>query len=550
MKRLFKNSVIVILLLGTAIYFPSCMKEATPIPPVVITTNVSDITPTTASAGGIVEDNGGAEVTDIGVCWSTSLNPTTSSNKISIGKISIGYGAGSFTGSLTELTANTKYYVRAYATNSVGTAYGLEISFSTEELPPNPEVTTSAITSITSSSAVSVGTLLHIQSDFLIESGVCWSTSPNPTRDDSKTMNVTYSGVFFTGNLTGLTPVTTYYVRAYALYGTEFDNDILYGNELSFTTQVTGDLPGKIRYFSAASFSIGTKVYIGLGYNGDLTVKDFWEWDQITNVWSRKADYPGNSSSVAVSFSIGAKGYIGFGNDIIDGLTNEFWEYDPSTNSWTQKASLPKSRGMAVGFSIGTKGYIGTGYKDSYTDYSYPVQTYQDFWEWDQATNTWTQKANFGGIARFGAVGFSIGDKGYIGIGSGDGNNLLNDFWEWDQAKDVWTKKADFGGISRLRAVGFSIGNKGYIGTGTDDGTTLYKDFWEWDQVTDSWIKKNDFGGNARGGAVGFSIGNKGYIGTGGPGSRIMDYSYQDFWEWDQSADTWTKKTDVPGVVR
>lgn len=235
MKRLFKNSVIVILLLGTAIYLPSCMKEATTIPPVVITTKVLDITQTTASAGGILEDNGGAEVTDIGLCWSTSPNPTTSSHKISIGKISIANDAGSFTGSLTELTANTKYYVRAYATNSVGTAYGSEISFSTEELPPNPEVTTSAITSITSFSAVTVGTVLNIQSDFLIESGVCWSTSPNPTLDDSKTMNVTYSGIF-TSNLTGLTPGTTYYVRAYALYGTEFDNDILYGNQITFTT--------------------------------------------------------------------------------------------------------------------------------------------------------------------------------------------------------------------------------------------------------------------------------------------------------------------------
>ena len=543
MKPIIKISVIGILILGTAIYLPSCMKDTTPIPPVVITTNVSDISTTSASAGGILEYNGGAEVTDIGVCWSTSPNPTTSSNKITIGEVSIGNYTGSFTGNITELTANTKYYVRAYATNNVGTAYGSEISFSTEELPANPEVTTSAINSITSFSAVSGGTVLNIQNDFLIESGVCWSTSPNPTRDNSKTMNVTYSGVFFTANLTGLTPGTTYYVRAYALYGTEFDNDILYGNELSFTTRVTGDLPGKIGSFSAASFSIGNKLYLGLG------VKDFWEWDQTTNVWTRKADYPGNSSGVAVSFSIGTKGYIGFGNDIIDGLTNEFWEYDPSTNSWTQKASLPKSRGMAVGFSIGTKGYIGTGYKDSYTD-NYPGLTYRDFWEWDQATNTWTQKANFGGIARFGAVGFSIGDKGYIGIGSGDGNNQLNDFWEWDQAKDIWTKKADFGGISRLRAVGFSIGNKGYIGTGTDDGTTLYKDFWEWDQASDTWLKKEDFGGNARGGAVGFSIGNNGYIGAGGTGSTYLDSTFQDFWEWNQPIDTWTKKTDIPGVGR
>jgi hypothetical protein len=115
MKHLFKNSVIVILLFGTAIYLPSCKKEATL--PVVTTTYVSDITQTTASTGGKVIDNGGAEVFDIGVCWSTTPNPTTSSNKISTDKINIGTNAGSFTSSLTELTADTRYYVRAYASN-------------------------------------------------------------------------------------------------------------------------------------------------------------------------------------------------------------------------------------------------------------------------------------------------------------------------------------------------------------------------------------------------------------------------------------------------
>jgi hypothetical protein len=234
-----------------------------------------------------------------------------------------------------------------------------------------------------------------------------------------------------------------------------------------------------------------------------------------------------------VSFSIGTKGYIGFGNDIRDGLTNEFWEYDPSTNSWTQKASLPKSRGMAVGFSIGTKGYIGTGYKDSYTDYNYPGLAYQDFWEWDQGTNTWTQKATFGGIARFGAIGFSIGNKGYIGIGSDGGNNPLNDFWEWDQATNVWTKKADFSGISRLRAVGFSIGNKGYIGTGFNYSISgSKKDFWEWDQATNVWTQKANIAGTARAWAVGFSVGNNSYIGTGSYNNNF-GFPLQDFWEYN-----------------
>ena len=71
---------------------------------------------------------------------------------------------------------------------------------------------------------------------------------------------------------------------------------------------------------------------------------------------------------------------------------------------------------MAVGFSIGSKGYIGTGLL---------IVTFhfKDFWEYDPATNTWTQKADFGGTARTNAVGFSIGSKGYIGTGN-DGSHF------------------------------------------------------------------------------------------------------------------------------
>lgn len=85
------------------------------------------------------------------------------------------------------------------------------------------------------------------------------------------------------------------------------------------------------------------------------------------------------------------------------------------------------AREGAVGFSIGNKGYIGTG--GDGINYS------KEFWEWDQTTNAWTQKANFEGNAREGALGFSIGNKGYIGIGLGSNSGTLyslNDFWEYN----------------------------------------------------------------------------------------------------------------------
>src|SRR5436189_103819 len=123
------------------------------------------------------------------------------------------------------------------------------------------------------------------------------------------------------------------------------------------------------------------------------------------------------------------------------------------------------------------------------------------------AQDTWIQKADFGGTPRYGAVGFSIGAKGYIGTGYN--GTYLKDFWEYDPATDAWTQKANFGGAGRQGAVGFSSGSKGYVGTGFSNFGSFhyYSDFWEYDPTANSWIEKADFRGTARDWATGFTIG-------------------------------------------
>lgn len=92
--------------------------------PIVITASVTITSSTTASGGGNVTADGGASVTARGVCWNTSTNPTVANSHTSNGT-----GTGSFTSSITGLTDGTTYYVRAYATNSAGMAYGSSVSF-------------------------------------------------------------------------------------------------------------------------------------------------------------------------------------------------------------------------------------------------------------------------------------------------------------------------------------------------------------------------------------------------------------------------------------
>ena len=192
--------------------------------PTVTTASVTNILDTVAECGGNVTADGGAAVFSRGVCWSTSPNPTIYNNRTSDGN-----STGAFNSTMTGLVAGTTYYVRAYATNSAGTSYGNQQTFVTLELPT---VTTSSISSITASSAVSGGIVTNDGGSAVTARGVCWSTSPAPTIMNSITIDSNGAGAYVS-NIAGLVSGTTYYVRAYAtnIVGTA------YGTERTFTTQ-------------------------------------------------------------------------------------------------------------------------------------------------------------------------------------------------------------------------------------------------------------------------------------------------------------------------
>ena len=205
--------------------------------PSLSTNSITNITETSASSGGNVTNDGGSNVTARGICWSTNPNPDINDNTTNNGT-----GTGTFTSSLTNLNPNTTYYVRAYATNSEGTAYGNQQTFTTNSNNNStPTITTSSVTNVTETSASSGGNVTNDGNSSVTSRGICWSTNQNPTTNNSSTNNGTGTGTF-TSSLANLNPSTTYYVRAYATNS----EGTAYGNELNFTTTSNSGQPNII----------------------------------------------------------------------------------------------------------------------------------------------------------------------------------------------------------------------------------------------------------------------------------------------------------------
>lgn len=243
--------------------------------PTVITSSVNNISYTSATIDGTVTDDGGATITERGVVYSTTPNPTTSNSKV-VG----GSGKGSFTCNLSNLQVGVTYYVRAYAANQRGTAYGEEKSFTTKAITI-PTVTTSSARKISIISVTIGGNVTDDGGATITERGVVYSTTPNPTTSNSKVSSGSGKGAF-SCNLNDLQKGTTYYVRAYAVN----QKGTAYGEEKSITTKI-------------GAFSVSSSKQVVFS-SGNL------QYTQSTNTWSfaeNQWDYIGTDNVTGGSVS-------------------------------------------------------------------------------------------------------------------------------------------------------------------------------------------------------------------------------------------------------
>ena len=330
------------------------------------------------------------------------------------------------------------------------------------------------------------------------------------------------------------------YVIPFAVYqGTE-----VYGNMIEvfigdfWTTHnyiENPQSPGAIS--SGVSFVIGNYAYLGTGEKtnsgGIVTpTNEFWRFDpteeNLDSAWTRIEDFPGKSRYQAVAFTINGKAYVGLGRDQSN-CFRDFYEYTPETG-WMRKANFPNARYAAVAFTVGNYGYVGTGYHQcrglSRRIYEFdPLNDEDGFDENGNPIGKWGRNALMPGVGRALAVGFSIGDKGYVSTGfltSGYSQAIYEiDPLIQDSINSIGRPygrstriSSDFLGTPRQAATSFVINDKAYLGLGDNvkGRNGSFNDLYVFDPQTQIWSQKKDVGVENRHFSTSFAVNGKGYI--------------------------------------
>lgn len=306
----------------------------------VTTSDLSSILSTTATGGGNITSDGGAAVTARGVCWNTSSGPTTANSKTIDGS-----GTGSYSSSITGLSANNTYYVRAYATNSAGTSYGTEKSFLTPGSLTFSNGGTRAYIDLEDGGSISVNNIVYCFGGYLNHS----YGSPDLWTYNLSTDTWAQKASASVGGRTNVPlayNTTDGKIYFFGGNGAGDDYNDLHRYDIVNNTweQVVGSVPGVSARRCSSMGILNNKVYIIGGWEdspGYLT--DSYCYDISAGTTSSIASLPVATAWGQFFCQLDNYIYIAGGQNS-GGLLSNLQRYDMSTNSWTQLTAMPETR--------------------------------------------------------------------------------------------------------------------------------------------------------------------------------------------------------------
>ena len=487
--------------------------------PNVATGADSAVAITSAFVRGTVVSTGNVTVTSYGHCYSSTVTVPTIANTITnLGSTTT--APRNFTSSFTGLTANTTYYARAYATNSVGTSYGNVVSFTTSAVPTVLPTVTTIDTFYFGDFATKVkleGRIVTTGTPAISEFGHLFtsdSLTPNLTiANATKYIN---TGAAQVGNFITTTAfpnsLTTYRYKAYATNtaGTA------YGSEYQSTTGFLGisnnyTPPATPIYGTQAGIGVNANgvFYYGLGFNTNppynvSTSGKFYKFNDVTGAVTALADCP-VALAYANSFYYNNKIYV-IGGIVNNSTGNDSYvlSYDIASNTWAGVKNFTNSFWGGYGFLIGNKYYVIGGIVDN----SPPNGSAQIInWTartlvYDIVANTTSLAANIPGAEKGFGASFAIGDNGYTIAGkkkqvnSMQGINIL-ECYKYNSLTNTWQAIPDLPLTQNLGGVqgnlGDSYNNFGYVWGGSNDGNDPNAALQRYNPTTNTWKLMHTF---------------------------------------------------------